>query len=172
MRKKNLILVLIFIFLMGLAINVLLTTKKTTNISWIASERLSDIDGRMFEINDVSGKRYTILNFWATWCAPCVEEMPELSEFYNKTKMKGISVIGLAIDNENNVKEFLQRIKVDYPLLVGGPKGTNIMEKIGLNPSNSLPFTIMFDKNYNVLEIKLGKLTLNELLYWVNTVER
>ena len=89
MRKKNLILVLIFIFFMGLSINLLLTTKKTTNISWIASERLSDIDGRMLEINDVSGKRYTILNFWATWCAPCVEEMPMLSKFYNKTKMEG-----------------------------------------------------------------------------------
>ena len=172
MRKKNLILVLIFIFLMGLAINLLLTTKKTTNISWIASERLSDIDGRMFEINDVSGKRYTILNFWATWCAPCVEEMPMLSDFHNKTKKEGISVIGLAIDNEKNVKEFLQKIKVDHHLLVAGGKGTNIMEKIGLNPSNSLPFTIMFDENYDLLEIKLGKLTLNELLYWVNTAER
>ena len=172
MRKKNLILVLIFIFLMGLAINLLLTTKKATNISWIASERLSDIDGRMFEINDVSGKRYTILNFWATWCAPCVEEMPMLSEFHSKTKKEGISVIGLAIDNEKNVKEFLQKIKVDHHLLVAGGKGTNIMEKIGLNPSNSLPFTIMFDEHYNVQEIKLGKLTLNELLYWVNTAER
>ena len=172
MRKKNLILVLILIFLMGLTINLLLTSKKDTNISWIASERLSDIDGRMFEINDVSGKRYTILNFWATWCAPCVEEMPMLSEFHNKTKKDGISVIGLAIDNEKNVREFLQKIKVDHHLLIAGGKGTNIMEKIGLNPSNSLPFTIMFDENYNLLEIKLGKLTLNELLYWVNTAER
>ena len=172
MRKKNLILVLIVIFLMGLAINLLLTPKKATNISWIASERLSDIDGRMFEINDFSGKRYTILNFWATWCAPCVEEMPMLSEFHNKTKKEGISVIGLAIDNEKNVKEFVQKIKVDHHLLVAGGKGTNIMERIGLNPSNSLPFTIMFDENYDLLEIKLGKLTLNELLYWVNTAER
>ena len=172
MRKKNLILVLIFIFFMGLSINLLVTTKKTTNISWIASERLSDIDGRMLEINDFSGKKYTILNFWATWCAPCVEEMPILSKFYNSTKMEGISVIGLAIDNDKNVKEFLQKIKVDHHLLVAGSKGTNIMEKIGLNPSNSLPFTIMYDENYDVLEIKLGKLTSNELLYWVNTVER
>ena len=132
----------------------------------------SDIDGRMLEVKDVSGKRFTILNFWATWCAPCVEEMPILSEFYNRTKMDGISVIGLAIDNEKNVKEFLLKIKVDHHLLVAGAKGTNIMEKIRLNPSNSLPFTIMFDENYDVLEIKLGKLTLNELLYWVNTAER
>ena len=172
MRKKNFILVLVFLFFMGLSINLLLTTKKNTNISWIASERLSDIDGKMLEINNVSGKKYTILNFWATWCAPCVEEMPMLSEFYNKTKMEGISVIGLAIDNRNNVKQFLQKIKVDHHLLVSGAKGTTIMEKIGLNPSNSLPFTIMFDENYNLLEIKLGKLTLNELLYWVNTAER
>ena len=172
MREKSLILGLIFIFFMGLSINLLLPTKKTTNISWIASERISDIDGKMLEINNVSGKRFTILNFWATWCAPCVEEMPMLSEFYNKTKMEGISVIGLAIDNEKNVKEFLQKINVDHHLLVAGGEGTNIMEKIGLNPSNSLPFTIMFDDNYDVQEIKLGKLTLNELLYWVNTAER
>ena len=172
MRKKNVILVLIVIFFMGLSINFLVTAKKTTNISWIASERLSDIDGRMLEINDFSGKKYTILNFWATWCAPCVEEMPILSKFHNNAKMEGISVIGLAIDNEKNVKEFLQKIKVDHNLLIAGSKGTNIMENIGLNPSNSLPFTIMFDKNYDVIKIKLGKLTLNELLYWVNTAER
>ena len=172
MREKSLILVLIFIFFMGLSINLLLPTKKSTNISWIASERLSDIDGRMLEINDVSGKRFTILNFWATWCAPCVEEMPMLSKFYNETKMEGVSVIGLAIDNEKNVKEFMQKIEVEHHLLVAGAKGTNIMEKIGLNPSNSLPFTIMFDGNYDVKEIKLGKLTLNELIYWVNTAER
>ena len=172
MRKKSLILILIVIFFIGLSINLLLSTRKTTNISWIASERLSDIDGRMLEIKDVSGKRYTILNFWATWCAPCVEEMPILSEFYNKTKMEGVSVIGLAIDSEKNVKEFVQKIKVEHHLLVSGAKGNSIMEKIGLNPSNSLPFTIMFDKNYDVREIKLGKLTLNELLYWANTAER
>ena len=172
MRKKNLILLLVFIFFMGLSINLLLTTKKNTNISWIATEKLSDIDGRILEINNVSGKRYTILNFWATWCAPCVEEMPMLSEFYNKTKMEGVSVIGIAIDNEKNVKQFLQKIKVDHHLFVAGANGTTIMENISLNPSNSLPFTIMVDKNYDVLEIKLGKLTLNELLYWVNTAER
>jgi len=172
MRRKSLILVLIFIFFIGLSINLLLTTKKSTNISWIATEKLSDIDGRILEINNVSGKRYTILNFWATWCAPCVEEMPMLSEFYNKTKMEGVSVIGIAIDNEKNVKQFLQKIKVDHHLFVAGANGTTIMENISLNPSNSLPFTIMVDKNYDVLEIKLGKLTLNELLYWVNTAER
>ena len=87
MRRKSLFW-FYFYFFMGLSINLLLTTKKTTNISWIASERLSDIDGRMLEIKNVSGKRYTILNFWATWCAPCVEEMPMLSKFYNKTKME------------------------------------------------------------------------------------
>ncbi|MDA9690125.1 TlpA family protein disulfide reductase [Betaproteobacteria bacterium] len=172
MRKRNLILGLIFIFFMGLSINLLLPTKKITNISWIGSKELSDIDGRMLEINNVSGNRYTILNFWATWCAPCVEEMPMLSEFYSKTKMEGVSVVGLAIDNEKNVKEFVKRIKVEHHLLVAGAKGTKIMEKIGLNPSNALPFTIMFDNNYDVLKIKLGKLTLDELLYWVNTAER
>ena len=172
MRRKSLILVLIFIFFIGLSIHLLLKTKNITTICWRTSERLSDVNGRMLEIKNVSGKGYTILNFWATWCAPCVEEMPMLSKFYNRTKMEGHSVIGLAIDNEKNVKEFLEKIKVDHHLLVAGAEGTNIMEKIGLNTSNSLPFTIMFDKNYDVLEIKLGKLTLNELLYWVNTVER
>ena len=88
MRKKKSYFGLNFYFFMGLSINLLLTTKKTTNISWIASERLSDIDGRMFEINDVSGKRYTILNFWATWCAPCVEEMPCFPSFTIKQRWR------------------------------------------------------------------------------------
>ena len=136
-----------------------------------ATLKLADINGIEHDIKNYRG-HWVVVNYWATWCAPCVEEMPMLSKFYNKTKMEGISVIGLAIDNEKNVKEFMQKIKVEHHLLVAGAKGTNIMEKIGLNPSNSLPFTIMFDNNFDVLEIKLGKLTLNELLYWVNTVER
>ena len=80
----------------------------------------------------VTIKRFTVLNFWATWCAPCIEEMPMLSEFYNKTKMEGVSVIGIAIDNEKNVKQFLQKIKVDHHLFVAGANGTTIMENISL----------------------------------------
>ena len=137
----------------------------------VSQVKFKDFDSKDIVLNKNDGK-IKILNFWATWCAPCVEEMPMLSDFHNKTKKEGVSVIGLAIDNEKNVKEFLQKIQVDHHLLVAGGKGTNIMEKIGLNPSNSSPFTIMFDENYDLLEIKLGKLTLNELLYWVNTAER
>ena len=66
----------------------------------------------MFEINDVSGKRYTILNFWATWCAPCVEEMPMLSEFHNKTKIGRNLGDRLAIDNEKTLRNFYRKLKL------------------------------------------------------------
>ena len=114
MRKKNLILVLIFIFLMGLAINLLLTTKKATNISWIASERLSDIDGRVFEINDVSGKRYTILNFWATWCEPCKEEMPSLDKLAVDQNFQNLKILPVNIGQEktNKIDEFYNKTKI------------------------------------------------------------
>ena len=170
--RKNLILGIVLII--GIFILVIFTKNSSNypNISWIKSENLENIEGKKQNLSEITGNKYTIINFWATWCAPCVEEMPMLSKFHQRNKDDGISVIGLAIDRKENVKKFLRKLKVDHHIIVTGAKGTKIMEKIGFNESNSLPFTVLIDANYNILEIKLGKLTLDELLYWVNTAER
>ena len=172
MRKKNIAIGFVLIISIFLSIFYFRYSFNITNIAWIISEKLRDAEGKERKIGDVVGNKLTILNFWATWCAPCIEEMPVLSDFYELKKIDGVSVVGLAIDNKKNVKEFLQKLPVNHHILIASAKGTEIMEKIGLNELNSLPFTVMMDNEYNVLKIKLGKLTLDELLYWVNTAER
>ena len=176
MVKEKKILLISAISFVSLCIFVSMYTfiapQNIKNISWISAEKLPDITGEKRKVSDFIGEKLTIINFWATWCAPCVEEMPMLSKFYELKKIEGISVIGLAIDNENRVNEFLRNSPVNHHIFVTGAEGTEIMEKIGLNQSNALPFTIMIDKTYNVVKIKLGKLTSDELLYWVNSAER
>ena len=155
MRKKDLILVLIFIFLMGLAINLLLTTKKATNISWIASEKLSDIDGRMFEINDVSGKRYTILNFWATWCPPCIDELPSLNNLSKDLMAYNIDVLAVSMERGNPSKliKFLEKN--------GGKNLVFFQDKnwsAGKNiPIKGLPVTLIVKNKVNIFLISNEK---------------
>ena len=120
----------------------------------------------------IFGKEMTIINFWATWCAPCIEEMPMLSNFHKTNKEAGITVVGVAIDNKMNVTRFLEENEITHEIFIAGAKGTVLMEKTGLNPKNILPFTILVDKKLEVVEKKLGKITKDELLYWVDSVER
>ena len=120
----------------------------------------------------IFGKEMTIINFWATWCAPCIEEMPMLSNFHKTNKNAGITVVGVAIDNKANVTKFLEENEITHEIFIAGAKGTDMMEKTGLNPKNILPFTILVDKKLEVIGKKVGKITKDELLYWVDSAER
>jgi peroxiredoxin len=98
--------------------------------------------------------------------------MPMLSNFHETNKKAGISVVGVAIDNKTNVTRFLEKNEISHEIFIAGAKGTDMMEKTGLNPKNILPFTILVDKRLKVIEKKVGKITKDELLYWVDSVER
>jgi thiol-disulfide isomerase/thioredoxin len=101
-----------------------------------------------------------IVNFWATWCAPCVEEMPEL-ERLSKALPAG-AVIGVAIDNPTNVREFLQKTPVTYPIALAGLEGTDLMRELG-NTTGGLPFTVLLDAKGKVVFSKMGKTNEAEL---------
>ncbi len=101
-----------------------------------------------------------VVNFWATWCGPCVEEMPEL-ERLSKTLPAG-AVMGVAIDNPTNVREFLQKTPVTYPIALAGLDGTELMRELG-NTAGGLPFTVLLDAKGNVLFRKMGKTNEAEL---------
>jgi thiol-disulfide isomerase/thioredoxin len=101
-----------------------------------------------------------IVNFWATWCAPCVEEMPEL-ERMSKALPVG-AVIGVAIDNPTNVREFLQKTPVTYPIALAGLEGTDLMRELG-NTAGGLPFTVLLDAKGKVVFTKMGKTSEAEL---------
>lgn len=105
-------------------------------------------------------QKQTVINFWATWCAPCVEEMPELERLSKALPQQ--SVIGIAIDNPTNVNEFLKKTAVTYPIALAGLEGTDFMRALG-NATGGLPFTIIIDAQGKVLFSKTGKTSEAEL---------
>ena len=107
-----------------------------------------------------------VINFWATWCPPCVKEMPELDRFAQTFAGQGWQVLGLAIDGPKPVREFLARIKISFPIGLAGFEGTDLSRRLG-NEGGSLPFTVAFDSRGSVIQRKLGETSYEQLASWV-----
>jgi thiol-disulfide isomerase/thioredoxin len=106
-----------------------------------------------------------ILNFWATWCAPCIEEMPMLDAFHKQNSTKGIQLLGLAIDQPTSVRKYLERTAVGYPIGLAGFGGTELTKALG-NTAGGLPFSVLFDKDGRVRQRKMGRLSEADLQAW------
>ncbi|MGA0571789.1 TlpA family protein disulfide reductase [Variovorax sp. VNK109] len=98
-----------------------------------------------------------IVNFWATWCPPCVEELPMLERFFQQNVSNGWQVVGLAIDQPSAVAKFLQRMPLTFPMGLAGMDGTDLGKSLG-NLTGGLPFTVMIDPAGRVIKRKMGKL--------------
>lgn len=106
-----------------------------------------------------------LLNFWATWCPPCVEELPLLNRFFNAQKAAGWQVVGLAIDKKSAVDPFLQKNPLDFPVALAGLSGADLGRSLG-NLSGSLPFTVIIGADGNLLHRKMGRVSPEELRVW------
>jgi thiol-disulfide isomerase/thioredoxin len=106
-----------------------------------------------------------VLNFWATWCPPCVKEMPELDRFAKAFAARGGRVLGLAVDNPTAVRQFLARSPVGYTIGLAGFEGTELSRKLG-NATGALPFTAVFSRSGAVVQRKLGETSFDELMGW------
>ncbi len=106
-----------------------------------------------------------VLNFWATWCAPCVKELPQFERFHKEYEARGWQVVGLAIDNADAVRQFLSRTPVSYPVGLAGMEGSDLMIALG-NPSGVLPFTVVFGADGQPAQKRLGETRYEELLQW------
>ncbi|MFA7279973.1 MAG: TlpA disulfide reductase family protein [Sterolibacterium sp.] len=96
-----------------------------------------------------------VVNFWATWCTPCREEMPAFSRLHQKFAGKGVQFVGIAFDNADKVQKFSLETPVSYPLLIGTTGLLPIMAGLG-NLAGGLPFTVLVDRKGNLLETRLG----------------
>lgn len=106
-----------------------------------------------------------LLNFWATWCPPCVEELPMLNAFHREHAAKGWQVLGLAIDQPTAVRKFLERIPLDFPVGLAGLGGTDLGRSLG-NLTGGLPFTVVLGAEGKVLHRKMGQVTPQDLQLW------
>ena len=115
-----------------------------------------DVQGHPQTLSQWRGQP-VVLNFWASWCAPCREEMPEFVTLRSHYLPKGVEFVGIAIDDPANVAQFLQKQPVNYPILIGGGAGHSLARQLG-NPSGALPYTIVLDRNGDVVLSHLGRL--------------
>ncbi|NCT85552.1 MAG: TlpA family protein disulfide reductase [Comamonadaceae bacterium] len=106
--------------------------------------------------------RPLLVNFWATWCPPCVKELPEINQFYNEAKGQGWQVLGLAVDQAEPVKAFLQKTPLDFPIALAGPQGLGLVRELG-NPAGGLPFSVVFDETGEISWRRLGVSSLEDL---------
>ncbi|QPF76461.1 TlpA family protein disulfide reductase [Roseateles sp. DAIF2] len=118
-------------------------------------------EGGQLSMRELAG-RPLLLNFWATWCAPCVKEMPELDQFQREFQAKGWSVLGLAVDSAAPVREFLKKLPVGFPIALAGLTGLELTRKLG-NLQGGLPFSVAFDRSGEISWRKLGPTNLAEL---------
>jgi len=106
--------------------------------------------------------RVIVLNFWATWCPPCREEIPEFIALQERYQAEGLQIVGVAVDGPEAVRRFSDTLGINYPVLLGEVEGAQAMKDYG-NPSGSLPFTVVIDPSGRVVARKLGTYRYAEL---------
>lgn len=125
-----------------------------------------DASGKQIQFKDYRGK-IVVINFWATWCVPCVEEIPELSRMQNEFVKKNVQFVGIGIDNAANIAEFQKKVSASYPLVVAGAHGSELVQSYGDN-MGALPYTLVLDKNGEMKGSKMGRIDEKELRGWIN----
>ncbi len=123
------------------------------------SQSFHDLQDQERALSTYIGKPL-VINFWATWCAPCIKEMPDLQALHER--YPDVQFLGIAVDSKSNVQEFLQRVPVSYDILLAGPGGVKQMRSLG-NKRSGLPFTVVFGSNGRVDERMLGQIDPQKL---------
>ena len=117
----------------------------------------TDLNGEVHRLSQFRGK-VLLVNFWATWCTPCREEMPALNRIHQKYQWNGIEVVGIAADNAPKVRNYAAEMKIGYSLLTAGAEGIAISSQLG-NLVGALPFTAVLDRNGRMVYSHAGALT-------------
>ena len=125
-------------------------------------------EGGTLEMKEFRGKPL-LVNFWATWCPPCIEELPLIDAFYNRNKSKSLQVIGLAVDQPSMVRRYLTQKPLSFPVGLAGFNGTELGRALG-NAQSVLPFSVIFDAKGRLLAQKAGKLDQADLDAWLKKV--
>jgi len=121
-------------------------------------------EGAELPLSSFKGKPL-LVNFWATWCPPCIEELPLLNAFYQQNASKGWQMLGLAVDKTSAVQTFLAREPLAFPVAMAGMEGVALSQSLGNGPGG-LPFTVVLGAAGEVLDRKIGRVSTDDLQRW------
>jgi thiol-disulfide isomerase/thioredoxin len=128
---------------------------------------LPGLDGKIVDLAATYPGRRLLINVWASWCGPCIEEMPELERFAAAQGTDGVQVIGLALDTPDGVRDFLSRVPVRYPIVLDTPGPADASVWLG-NAKGVLPYTVLVDADGRIARQKVGPFKQGEISGWVD----
>ena len=127
--------------------------------------RLADLQGKMQSLPGAYAGRPLLINVWASWCGPCIEEMPELDRFAQSQGRQGVQVLGLALDTPENIHGVLGRVPVAYPILVDTPGPADASVWLG-NRKGVLPYSVLVGADGRILKQTIGPFAPGEIDGW------
>ena len=131
------------------------------------SQRFARPEGGELVMAELRGKPL-LINFWATWCPPCVKELPEIDRFARGHAAQ-LNVVGLAIDRLEPVQAFLKKLPLGFAIGLAGVSGTELTRSLG-NQAGALPFTVLLDAQGKLVQRKLGETHYDELTGWAKNL--
>ena len=134
-------------------------------VETLFAQRFADADGRQRALSDWRGK-LLVVNFWSTWCAPCVEEMPDLQAVRDEYAARGVEVLGIGIDSAANIAAFRDKLGIRFPLFVAGAGGSELARALG-NQAAVLPYTVLVSRDAKVVQRRIGQVKPAELRLWL-----
>lgn len=137
------------------------TPPEDAAVASLMQTRLPDTQNKARHLAEWRGKTL-LVNFWATWCPPCVAEMPELVQLQADMGSRNVQIIGIGIDSPTNIQQFAQKLNISYPLLMAGVEGTELSRQLG-NQGGGLPFTVLIGADGQVKQTYIGRLDMKKV---------
>ena len=154
-------LVLIAGWLLTLLTGKLLSGSAANSTEGLYTSSFVDSTGTLQPLSQWRGK-VLVINFWASWCPPCLEEMPALDQFYQQNNAKGVQLVGISTEDTSALEKFERQLKINYPLLAGDAQAMSLALSLG-DDRSILPFTVIIDKSGKIAQIMFGKVEKNAL---------
>jgi thiol-disulfide isomerase/thioredoxin len=159
--RTNFVLVIVAASALAIGVGVALWDRTPQAADTLFALALPDLEGKTQQLAQWRGK-VVVVNFWATWCEPCREEMPEFVRAQQEFGPKGLQFVGIAVDQADKAAGFARELNVNYPVLIGGYEAMELSKGLG-NRLVALPFTVVIDRQGNVAHTQLGPLKKAQL---------
>ncbi len=163
MKTKGLIIIAAILALGGgILARGYLALAEQTNLTALPDFNLPDVSGKQHNMSEWQGK-IRVINFWATWCPPCRKEIPEFIALQKQYAASGLQFIGIAIDDQEPVEEYLTSTKINYPILIAGVNGITLAQQLG-NNVDAVPFTVVVNQQGQIIHKHPGEFSREQII--------